>query len=1124
MPSAQLKFRILGPAEVVVDGERLTIAGARQRALLTALLSNANRVVSRDRLIEQLVNGATTDGGHALNVQISRLRSALAADPACAVRLVTQPPGYLFRVEPGELDLDVFEQLVADGRRSREEGDVAQSAATLREAESLWRGPALADLELEPFARGEINRLEELRQLAIDERIDAELALGRHTVLVSELEARVAEHPLRETARGQLMLALYRSGRQADALAAYREARRHLVGEFGLEPSPQLRELEQAILRQDETLRLPRPTGAGTDSESAPDGHVRAGQGARRRRTGATAIAACAIVVVAVAMLAGGGHDGAVAITHGDGLVLVSPQTGRRVASVALRSAPTRLIAATGSLWVTQLDAGTVTRIDPRSRTVSQTIRVGSGPTGIAAARGALWVANSLDATVSRIDPANDSVVQTIAVGGQPTGVAALGGSVWVASHLQGTVSRIDAATGRVTAVVRTGRGPTDVLAAAGALWVSNEDAGTVTRIDPRRAAVVASIDVGDDPIGLAADRGGVWVLDRVDVTVTRIDPARNAVTKTIALATTPSSLAVIDRDLWISGESSGSVQRIDARTGQRGATTVVGERGSVVGTLGGGLWAGVTTGGREHRGGTLVVSPQAEIRSLDPAILDTLSPLSLLGLTNDGLVTLDHAAGPSGARLVPDLAVSLPVPTASRRTYSFRLRPGIRYSTGASVVAADARRSIERLFELESSGRSLFSAIVGAQACVPHRRCDLARGIVTDDRRRTVTFRLRTPDPDLLFKLAEPYAYLLPRRTPGHDTRAPLPATGPYRITVSNSRELRLTRNPRFREWSTAAQPDGYPDHIVLRLRLPPERAATLVERGQLDLMTNFGPPPRGHGELLETRFSSRLRTNPTVGVDFFFLNTNVKPFDDIRVRQALNYAFDRRRAVAVYGGTRRAQPTCQIVPPQLLGYKRYCPYTEGRRPGGRWRGPNLRRARQLIAASGTAGTTVKVWDSPAPRVALEQGRYLTALLRRLGYRASLHLLPDAAFYRYTDNSRNHAQVISGGWSADYPSASNFLGKLSCDSFIPNSPSTIDNSGFCDPAVDRRIARAEALQLTDPARAQALWSTLDHDLTDAAALLPTVTPVVTDILGTRVGNYHYHPFWGALVDQLWVR
>jgi len=165
-----------------------------------------------------------------------------------------------------------------------------------------------------------------------------------------------------------------------------------------------------------------------------------------------------------------------------------------------------------------------------------------------------------------------------------------------------------------------------------------------------------------------------------------------------------------------------------------------------------------------------------------------------------------------------------------------------------------------------------------------------------------------------------------------------------------------------------------------------------------------------------------------------------------------------------------------------------------------------------------------VKVWDSPAPRVALEQGRYLTALLRRLGYRASLHLLPDAAFYRYTDNSRNHAQVISGGWSADYPSASNFLGKLSCDSFIPNSPSTIDNSGFCDPAVDRRIARAEALQLTDPARAQALWSTLDHDLTDAAALLPTVTPVVTDILGTRVGNYHYHPFWGALVDQLWVR
>jgi peptide/nickel transport system substrate-binding protein len=205
--------------------------------------------------------------------------------------------------------------------------------------------------------------------------------------------------------------------------------------------------------------------------------------------------------------------------------------------------------------------------------------------------------------------------------------------------------------------------------------------------------------------------------------------------------------------------------------------------------------------------------------------------------------------------------------------------------------------------------------------------------------------------------------------------------------------------------------------------------------------------------------------------------------------------------------------------------GYRRYCPYTVRPRRDGRWRGPDLARARRLVAASGTRGMKVVVWDTLEPRALLEEGRQAVAALRRLGYRASLRLLASATYINYTNDSRNHAQAFDGGWSADYPSADDFLGKLTCPYFVPgNGPATTDPGELCDPALDRRIARAAALQAADPRRAAALWSRLDHVLTDRAVWLPTVTPKATDLISARAGHYRYHPVWGALLDQLWVR
>ena len=244
-----MEFRILGPLEVADGDVVVPLAGAKQLALLAILLLSANEVVSSDRLIDELWGEQSPESGRtALQVRVSQLRKALGGGAV----ILTRAPGYVLRLEREQLDLHRFEDLVGEA----DAAEPAVAAGRLREALALWRGPALADLAYESFARAAIGRLEELRLAALEKRIEADLALGRHAELVAEVEALVAEHPLRERLRAQLMLALYRCGRQADALAVYRTTRRALIEELGIEPSPPLRELEQAILRQDPSLDL----------------------------------------------------------------------------------------------------------------------------------------------------------------------------------------------------------------------------------------------------------------------------------------------------------------------------------------------------------------------------------------------------------------------------------------------------------------------------------------------------------------------------------------------------------------------------------------------------------------------------------------------------------------------------------------------------------------------------------------------------------------------------------------------------------------------------------------------------------------------------------------------------
>lgn len=248
-----LEFRVLGPLEMLVDGRPIDIVGTRQRVLLAILLLRANEVVSRDRLIDDLWGDRPPDtAANALAALVARLRKTLPAEV-----VLTRPGGYELRIKRQALDLHRFETLVEDGSAALAAGDPAQASELLRSALALWRGPPLAEFAYDAFAQPASTRLDELRLVALENRIEADLALGRHLDVVVELQSLVAEHPLRDRLRGHLMLALYRSGRQAEALAAYRTGRRAFVEELGIEPSRALQELEQAILRQDPSAAAP---------------------------------------------------------------------------------------------------------------------------------------------------------------------------------------------------------------------------------------------------------------------------------------------------------------------------------------------------------------------------------------------------------------------------------------------------------------------------------------------------------------------------------------------------------------------------------------------------------------------------------------------------------------------------------------------------------------------------------------------------------------------------------------------------------------------------------------------------------------------------------------------------
>jgi YVTN family beta-propeller protein len=845
----------------------------------------------------------------------------------------------------------------------------------------------------------------------------------------------------------------------------------------------------------------------------------------RRTRIGRAALLAGALAIAAatVTYVLTRSDDASTGIAANAAALLDA--SGNRVAEVPVTGRPSDVAVGAGAVWIADTVDGSVLRIDPEEHHVADRIEVGRDPEAVGIGGGIVWVANSQDGTVSQINAAKGNVVDTVPVGNGPTGLAFTPGAVWVVNELDATLSRLSSKTGRVVATVRLGQNPSRIAAGLGAVWVTSEEAGLLLRVDPASNSVSQTISVGNGPTGVTVGRGAVWVASEPDHAISRVDPASGSVTK-IALDGAPRELAFTDDGLWSADSLQGRLVVVDPDEGAVRRTIDVETAPAALAGDGERLWVTALASRATHRGGTLkiVAGGDDSFDSIDPAVGFRAASWQALSIVYDGLMTFRRMPGPLSATVVPDLAASPPAVQSNGKTYVFRLRRGIRYSDGRLVKASDFRYAIERQLGNESGLSYLGLDVIGADRC-SRRRCDLSDGIVANDEAGTVTFRLAHPDPDFLFKLALPFGAAVPVGAPLPDVgRRPLPATGPYMIErYIPDRTLVLVRNPRFREWSADAQPAGFPNRLEWRLGVDPERATTMVQRGEADVMVD--PPPEERLPEIARRYASQAHPYARAATFFLFLNTRLPPFDDLRVRQAVNLATDRSALVGEWGGAELARPTCQLLPPGFPSYRPYCPYTKDAASSEIWTAPDVARARLLLAATAT-GAQVTVAVNRDDPVKLATARYFARLFDELGFRAALRLYPDIqAFYEDAGNpaSKTHAGIQ--GWESNFPRPSDFFPNLlTCSAYQPAADINLNAAGFCDRDVDRISNRAHELEASDPAAAGELWQRVERRVVDLAPIVPFVNATGVDLVSERTANYQRTVRFGVLLDQLWVK
>jgi DNA-binding SARP family transcriptional activator/streptogramin lyase len=910
-----MEFRLLGPLEALRDGHPVALGGAKPRTLLALLLLNANEVVSRDRLIEALwPDQPPGSAEHSLDVQISRLRKALAPDEP----LLTRSGGYVLEVAAEQIDVHRFEQLVEEGRRANAADRPESALGALEAALVLWRGPALGDLAYEEFARSEAERLEELRLVATEERIDAELTLGRHDAQVPELRALVAEHPLRERLQGQLMLALYRSGRQSEALRVYDEARTRLADELGLEPSSTMKELERSMLRQDPSLDLRRPALA-----------------TRRRRvlTGAGALVLAGAAVALVVGLTQGSAESAHALAEADSNVFLAASTGTVVGEADVRDTVGVRFGA-GSLWSVSSE-GQLTRVDPETGEIVATIGLGIvKPGGITFGAGSVWITDRYSPTVLRVDPAVNEVVDRYPLPEAGLGtiftadVAVGAGSVWVGhgGYKPGAfVERLELETGRLQRRLSILGGDADHLAFAdGTLWVGSTPSGELRRIDPHTNRPTKVTRLRGETCCIAAGDGYVWAATRPDNLVWKIDRFGTTV-RSFELPAAIKGIAYEDGALWAATGDDGTVIRIDGTTNATEAYEVghhvrdVDVRDGVVAVAVQESAADVTDGLRGD-----VVSVGRKEESLfdsgaapDPAFtLPTWDApqLQFHYATCARLLNYPDVEGETGRKLVPEVAADFPEVSDGGRTYTFTIRDGYGFSppSDVEVTAESFKHALERAIspKMDPFAKQIaptIANIVGAEEYHAGKSTHVSGVTARGDE---LVIRLREPAPDLPWLAALSCAVPVDTPVVPWGLETPVASAGPYYLAAHTDSVAVLKPNPHY-----GGNRPQHLDAIVYRFGIAPDDAAAQIEAGTLDYYLESQRPTLTPETAAARIAADRYRMTPdaSAGTRFLAFNWARPLFADIRMRRAVQYALDRSQLPL---------PATRIASPKSPGY----------------------------------------------------------------------------------------------------------------------------------------------------------------------------------------------------------
>ena len=1104
-------FRILGSLEVVDGGRQVPLGGTKQRAVLAILLLHRSDVVSVDRLVDELWGERPPDTAtKTVQVYVSRLRKELGQGV-----VLTRGGGYLLDIEPEQLDAARFERLASEGHDALERGDAGRARDLLGQALDLWRGPPLADLAYEPFAQSHIARFDEFRLIALEHRIEADLALGNHAAMIPELETLVREHPARERLRAQLILALYRSGRQTDALASYRDARRALVEELGLEPSRELQELERAILAQDPAIDAPPRPPRHPASPRDRRGGVLAGLG------GGLLLAAAL-----AAVFAGGEDDPGVERATGNSVAVIDPESNRLVATIPTGVRPADVAAGAGHIWVANQADDTVTQIDPRRRAVVSTTSPRVSVAGLAVGADGVWIGDATRLGLVRLDPGFRSVAQSVELvpelqipGGAGAGPVAVGyGSVWAGSSY-GAIARVDPDT-REVENVSVGNGPSAIATGAGGVWVTDDVDNTVARIDPASAnAVTGTTPVGLAPSALDVGGGAVWVANTQEDTVARLDPGTTAVIDTIRVGRRPTGVAVGEGAVWVANSLSGTVSRIDPRNGRVEATVEIGEAPQGVTVSNGLVWVSVQHRATPEGPGTTARGRVARLLVLeDPGPTDPALDFDLQrqSATCAALYNYPDRPYPEGAELRPEVAMGQPSVSADGRTYEFRVRRGFRFSPPSNEpVTADAfERVIQRGLSprVGSFAGGLLGDIVGADDYVAGRTRRIA-GVSARGSRLVI--RLERPSPDLTARLAARYFCAVPPNTPftpkGVDA---VPSAGPYYVASHTPRRsLVLRRNPNYH---------GPRPHRLAEIRytigVRPERAVAAVEAGRADYVVlnpqDLTPgAPAELGQRLTRRYGPRseaaragrqqLFTQPSLSVYSFVFNTRRGPFTDPALRRAVSFAMDRRALAEHTGGGESGRPTDQFIPPGVPGFEDAAVYPLG--------GPDLVSARRL--AGGKRRQAV-LYTCKLPGCT-RHGQILKSNLRAIGIDLTVRqfLIPEM-FARIADPSEPF-DIAYSNWFVDYADPFGYINsQFARDGVRPGL--------FQDPGAERRMANAA--RRGGDARLRA-YAKLDRDLAaNAAPAAAFATGTTSYFLSARMGCQVLHPIFGLDLAALCVR